>query len=577
MSSASSVDSVNEAAGSGFGNDRGVLNDGSGGTARLVSAGVLAREGGRRSRVFYYIVEQERLFASIMGRNRRPVPQLPIVEEHGPPRVDLVFSPFASSPCPDGIHFGARLFSPLPVTPGNVSSASSSGCPLVVGGRQDGNLDQSAPFNDGALNTPSSNRAVAGSVEEELAVRPRWSLPFYVPSSDAPNPVSFKGGHHGPAVELRMVGRQWIEPGPISHEWSAWCKPNIRRPVLSRSASVEVNPPSVVHASGNVAVDGGDGLEYPKDQFDDVLVQSYGYPGNGRQSFPPHTPLYNKFVGGVPSAGFCSLVFEPIRLRNIRVGRLAIAIGLHIVGVVRFETRTFIHNLGGRKTNTWCSALRVKGGHHEGRKCVAPGCMLNASLPKYCRIVYVDACKLSWCSVGSVAFHSFVWPRNVGKAKSINRTLFTNHCDWADVLIVRGRCFSSNKVCFRASRLLDSLLWDWSSTRRPYVVYREGNAAIGDCDPVPAWLNRECVHKDFCQCHLVGSRHHGWHHPGALCSNDVSRRHRLFEKRCGCSQVEWPFPIGCSRGIKNVEIAIKSSRIVMHVLSDVPPSVPPKR
>ena len=83
VSSASSVDLVNEAVGSGNGNDRGGLNDGNGCTARLVSAGVPAREEGRRSRVFDHIVEQEGLFASIMGRNQGPVPQPPIVGEHG--------------------------------------------------------------------------------------------------------------------------------------------------------------------------------------------------------------------------------------------------------------------------------------------------------------------------------------------------------------------------------------------------------------------------------------------------------------------------------------------------------------
>ena len=57
-------------------------------------------------------------------------------------------------------------------------------------------------------------------------------------------------------------------------------------------------------------------------------------------------------------------------------------------------------------------------------------------------------------------------------------------------------------------------------------------------------------------------------------SNVVSRRHQLFEKRCGCSQVEWQFPSGCIENIKNLEIAIKLSRAVMHVLTDVPPSVP---
>ena len=109
---------------------------------------------------------------------------------------------------------------------------------------------------------------------------------------------------------------------------------------------------------------------------------------------------------------------------------------------------------------------------------------------------------------------------------------------------------------------------------RPYVVYREGSEASGGGDPVPSWLSRECVHRDFCQCNLVSRRHQGWHHPGALYSNIVSRRHQLFEERCGYSQIQSPFPVGCDRNSKNVEIATKLSRVVMHVLIDVFPSVP---
>ena len=124
--------------------------------------------------------------------------------------------------------------------------------------------------------------------------------------------------------------------------------------------------------------------------------------------------------------------------------------------------------------------------------------VLITPLPKHCRIACIDACKLRWCSVDSVAFHSFAWPRNVKEAKGIARTLFIDHCDWVDVLIVRGRCFSSNTVCFRANRVLADLLWNWSKMRRPYVVYGEGNGGIGDCDFVPAWLTHECVHRDFC-------------------------------------------------------------------------------
>ena len=451
-------------------------------------------------------------------------------------------------------------------------------------------------MNDGVLSAPSSNKVDAGGVKEEPAARSSVACspvarssaarsfvarPFVVPSSDAPNPVSYRVRSDGPRVEMRMVGSHWVEPDPISHEFSAWYKPSIRRPVvLSRSPSLDVGSPSAGNARHGVSDDEDDRLhidrlQHPgvedlvKPQFDDVLVQSYGYAGNGRQQLPPCTPLFNKFACVVPAGGLGS-VASPVRLRNIRIARPAIADRLHVGEVARFESRTFIHNLGGRKSNTWCSTLRVKNAHHQGRSYFAPGCNSNPPLPKHCRIVYIDTCKLRGCSIDSVAFHSFVWPRNVKEAKGIARTLFTNHCNWADVLVVRGRCFSSNKVCLRANRALENLLWNWSKMRRPYVVYKEGCDDIVGSDPVLAWLRQECVHQDFCQCNLVGSRHPNWHYPGSLFSNVISRRHQLFENRCGCSHIQWPFPLGCNRNTKNVEIAIKLARVMMHVLTDIP-------
>ena len=142
--------------------------------------------------------------------------------------------------------------------------------------------------------------------------------------------------------------------------------------------------------------------------------------------------------------------------------------------------------------------MRVRNGHHEGRSYFAFGFAYNPPFPKRARIVYIDIRKLRWCSVDSVAFHSFVWPRNVKEAKGIVRTLFLNHCNWVDVLIVRGRCFSSYGVCFRANRALENLLWNWFRMQRPYVVYREWYDGIGNGDLVPSWLVKGCVHKDFC-------------------------------------------------------------------------------
>ena len=139
---------------------------------------------------------------------------------------------------------------------------------------------------------------------------------------------------------------------------------------------------------------------------------------------------------------------------------------------------------------------------------------------------------------------------------------------------MRGRCFSFNGPCFRANRVLENLLWNWSQMRRPYVVYQEGNEATSKCDPVPSWLTRECVYKDVCQCHVVGPHLHDWHHPGALYSNVVSRRHQLFDRRCGCSQVGYEFPSGCIMNTKNLLIATRLPRAMLHVLTDAPPSVP---
>ena len=96
-----------------------------------------------------------------------------------------------------------------------------------------------------------------------------------------------------------------------------------------------------------------------------------------------------------------------------------------------------------------------------------------------------------------MAFHSFSWPRSTKDARIIARRLFTNHCGWADVLVVCGRCFSSSNTCYRANRVLENVLWNWSKLGRPYVVYKEGGVDIGGGDPVPAWLNEFCVYRGF--------------------------------------------------------------------------------
>ena len=230
-----------------------------------VSAGVPAREEGRRSRAFDHIDEQE----AFVRRNRMPVSQSSIVEDQGRSHsvVQVRCTFHVSGSCSHGPRFGARLFDPL-VIPEDASSASSSSCHRVSGKGQDGNLDQSAISKSGARNAPGDKKVDAGNVKEELAVLPRWARPFYVPSSDMPNLFSHLCGYGRPPLELRMLGSQWISAEPVSNEFSVWYKPNVRRPSLSRSRSLDVGPPSVGNAPRGASVGEDDdvhigGLQFP--------------------------------------------------------------------------------------------------------------------------------------------------------------------------------------------------------------------------------------------------------------------------------------------------------------------------
>ena len=43
--------------------------------------------------------------------------------------------------------------------------------------------------------------------------------------------------------------------------------------------------------------------------------------------------------------------------------------------------------------------------------------------------------------------------------------------------------------------MLEHLLGNWCKMQQPYVVHREGDDGIGDCDLLPAWLTHACVYK----------------------------------------------------------------------------------
>ena len=66
------------------------------------------------------------------------------------------------------------------------------------------------------------------------------------------------------------------------------------------------------------------------------------------------------------------------------------------------------------------------------------------------------------------------------------------------------------------------------------------------------------------------------YHLGALHGNMLSRRHQIFGNGCRYSRAIFPFLVGCNQNIMNAHIAIKLVRVVVHVLGDAPPSVPPR-
>ena len=150
-------------------------------------------------------------------------------------------------------------------------------------------------------------------------------------------------------------------------------------------------------------------------------------------------------------------------------------------------------NVEARRSDIVRAILRFSGGHHSGRdsRCPAyPGNQVLASLPDNVRIVSLDVCKVHWCSVCGVAIHSLAWPRIARAAKVIRRTLFTNHCSWADVLVVHSRC----SCCHGSNRVLERLLWHWAKLRMSFVVCKEARAETRRGDRVP-----ELLRKCYCQ------------------------------------------------------------------------------
>ena len=293
-------------------------------------------------------------------------------------------------------------------------------------------------------------------------------------------------------------------------------------------------------------------------------------PGPWKYALPRTQPMYNKLCRD-PRDSRRTVV------RNIRIDYHADKADKVVGNVYRRAHDTMMeihegHSLGTELSWRIGSDLkgRVQGGHHSGRDRTIPGAHKDS------RFVYIDVRKMHWATFGNIAFQGFAWPFEAKKCKSIVRALFSNHCRWADILVVRGRCFSSQPGRFSSNRVLENLLWHWRFIGRPYLVYKEGCTSTGDGDPVPKWIvDSECYCSDFCQCSLVsqGQGQGAWHHPGQIFSNvsalnvafDRSGSHCIFKCDCDHSQVKSAYPPGSySKHSKNQVICANLCMALAH-------------
>ena len=257
-------------------------------------------------------------------------------------------------------------------------------------------------------------------------------------------------------------------------------------------------------------------------------------------------------------------------MRNIKANLPALRSRCCIGDVVRHDSVTFVRHLEGRRPNVPAANMRVYGGHHVGRSCHCHG--VRPPLPSHVRVACVDVCKVRWCSVGNVPFHSFVWPTfDLSKAKYIARTIWINHCGWANICVIRGRRWCSHRSYFKSNRVLENLLWHWCDTGRPSVVYKEGDEEIGGGDPVPAWLNCNvyCVRDSFCQCNWVGVDASGGH--STINGQVRSKFQRMFSCNCLYSGIKTHYPsLNCHKHTMDAHVAAKLARSVVLMFADLP-------
>ena len=180
------------------------------------------------------------------------------------------------------------------------------------------------------------------------------------------------------AVSEPVVSSQSVFPGP-SQDWSAWYRPSVRLQLSFRMARGHW---MVIHQARQVVI--GCVCMMPSKMLywmgDPVMMRVYMMmsssnvmvtpsPPGHRPQLLVSTPLYNKFVGRFPV--HC---FGWRRMRNVKIGQLAVADRVYVGEVVRHGNQTWVHHVVGRRGNTIRSAWPIVGGHHVGAYYIAHDC-----------------------------------------------------------------------------------------------------------------------------------------------------------------------------------------------------------
>ena len=243
--------------------EEGAMNDG----VRRCFPIFIEEASSRRSSVHDYIEEQERLYDSILGRaRRRPVPPQQVI-----------------APCPCVVErepdYRVILYEPFPDPSRKVPSASGVSISRTVGVSQGSGQGQSVVVGDGALSAPICESRDVDVAKEERDGYPKELLTV----RRGLGPEDHGGLCRRLSSELEPVARRQSSSPEPAPDCSAWCKPSVRRlDEGGEPPSIEVDFANTGRSPDEIQLDDKPLSEIEEEhrriQFDEILVQCYGYP-----------------------------------------------------------------------------------------------------------------------------------------------------------------------------------------------------------------------------------------------------------------------------------------------------------